>query len=268
MIIHIIKLSILLLIISVHSMMALADSKSNNFINVTYEKPKSKKEKAILTDLNKEKVSELVAEVLEEIFKTIDKKPLALVYGDEDGPSYDSRKKSIYIPYDFIQEIKQRFIDVKYSNSGISLNDAVMDVVMHTILHEVAHALIDRYELPVVGKEEDAADSLATMLLIEYFEDGQEVVLTAADLFDLESEDVKECAEEDFWDEHSLDVQRYYRTVCYVYGSDPKKYADIKKDAKFSDDRADLCIDEYEQAYFSWMKLLKPLLKAQKGDNK
>lgn len=55
------------------------------------------------------------------------------------------------------------------------------------------------YDLAIVGKEEDATDALATILLIEFFEQGQEIARSAADLFDLESSDIQTFEEADFW---------------------------------------------------------------------
>ena len=67
--------------------------------------------------------------------------------------------------------------------------------------------------------------------------------------------------EQDFWGEHSLDEQRYYSTLCHVYGSDPEQYKDIAEDAGFSDDRADSCEFEYQQMVDGWNKLLRSALK-------
>lgn len=189
------------------------------------------------------------------------KNPIELVFGADDGPAFDPETYQILIPYQFIEEVKQRFVDVEYAETGVSIEDATMDVLMHTLFHEIGHVLIPMFDLPVLGKEEDAVDALATVLLIEFFEGGQEIALSAADLFDLESAERTELEEADFWDEHSLDAQRYYSTLCHVYGSDPDAYGYIKQDAEFSDDRADLCIQEYETTTESWFKVLVPYMK-------
>ncbi|OQX37038.1 MAG: hypothetical protein B0D91_07775 [Oceanospirillales bacterium LUC14_002_19_P2] len=112
----------------------------------------------------------------------------------------------------------------------------------------------------MVVKEEDAADGLATLLLIERFEHGQEIALTAADMFALESEDYETLDEPDFWDEHSLDAQRYYTTLCHIYGSDPDNYAYLMEEADIDQDRRELCIDEYDALSNSWNALLAPYL--------
>lgn len=182
---------------------------------------------------------------------------LTIRLGGEDGPLYDPGANEIVVPYSFIEAIRQRFKADGYAKSGVSVDEAVVDALMHTLFHEIGHALVSMYDLPVLGKEEDAVDGLATILLIEYFEQGEEIALSAADLFNMESGDVGEFSHEDFWDEHSLDIQRYYSTLCFVYGSSPAKYAYLKETAEFSDERADLCIDEYQNAARDWFALLE-----------
>lgn len=178
---------------------------------------------------------------------------------DEDA-AYDPDAKQIIVSYAFVNEIKDLYTDNKADIEGTP-TEAAIDVMIYILIHEIAHALIHNYDLPIVGKEEDAADSLSSVILSEYFENGQEVILTAADFFDLISADRKEFTEEDFWDEHSLDEQRFYNALCHVYGSDPKKYAEIKKLAGFSTERAELCIEEYAKLVDSWSVLLKPYSK-------
>jgi len=241
------------------ALVTLSIPKNKYALLINYQEPSNSQDKKTLNVLKKENINELVVDTINDLF--IMPEPLSLNYGGEEGPEYDAENNQILIPYSFIQEVEKRFSKAKYADSGVSINDATMDAVMHTILHELAHALINIYELPIVVKEEDAADALATLLLIEFFEDGREIAISAADLFDLESDDIKDFEEADFWDEHSLDVQRYYNTLCSVYGSAPKEYAALVEDADFSDEKAEGCIDDYEQLYFSWMTLLKPYLK-------
>ena len=78
------------------------------------------------------------------------------MFGGEDGPLFDSEQKTIYIPYFFLDEVKARFIQNNYSSTGVSEADVTMDALMHTMFHEFAHAIIFMYELPVLGREEDA----------------------------------------------------------------------------------------------------------------
>ncbi len=230
-----------------------------NQADITYQTPLDKTEATIQQQL---KASREITETLALINDTFEfKEPVHIVFRGEDGPLFDSESLSILFPYAFINEGKLRFEDADYASFGRSIHDATMDAIVHTLFHELAHALIFMHELPIVGKEEDAADSLASILLIELYTDGQEIAMSAADLFDLESNDIEAFEEDDFWDEHSLDIQRYYSTLCHVYGSAPEPYAHIAKEANFSEARAELCIEEYDSLSRSWFTLLAPFIK-------
>ena len=227
-------------------------------------KPATMIERAIQKELKSSDDIEYVLSLINENFHL--STPLNFVFGGEDGPLYDGNKNEIVIPYSFLQEIKNRFIKVKYSETGITTDEAAMDALMHTMLHELAHAFILIYDLPVLGKEEDAADGLATILLIDFFENGQEISITAADLFDLENRDIKVLEDEDFWDEHSLDAKRFYSTLCLVYGSDPEKYRYFLKEEDLTKEWAERCVIEYENTSRSWLLLLEPYIKHNKAN--
>lgn len=181
-------------------------------------------------------------------------------YGADEGPLYDPEINEIWIPYAFVTEITKRF-----SSSGLSSDDEhatqiTQDVLMHTLFHEVGHALVALYELPILGREEDAVDSLANVLMLEYLQEGADATLNAADMFSLESEDREYFDEQDFWDSHSLDIQRYYTTVCHVYGSAPEHHSFLIEDELLSAERGDECIEEYAKVSSSWHHVLRHYL--------
>jgi len=224
-------------------------------VSVKYAKPSNKSESTLQAQIKNSGTVDAVTEFITDHFKLPEK--LTFYFGSDDGPLFDSSQNRIEIPYEFITDVKQRFAKAKYQETGVSVEDATYDALMHTLFHEFAHAAIWMYELPILGKEEDAADALATLLLIEYFEGGQELALSAADLFDLESQDRNVLEEPDFWGEHSLDEQRFFGTLCQVYGSDPEQYGSIVKDGFLSQDRAELCVEEYDILLQSWSTLVK-----------
>lgn len=124
------------------------------------------------------------------------------------------------------------------------------------IFHELGHAVVDVYELPAVGREEDAADQLAALILINGGAEEAQAVISAAEFFDKISTN-----EFDFADEHSLNQQRVYNILCWLYGSDPQKYSTIVRSGVLPESRAQRCPDEYSQVERSWTKLLEPHIK-------
>ncbi|MGQ7845344.1 DUF4344 domain-containing metallopeptidase [Granulosicoccus sp. 3-233] len=171
----------------------------------------------------------------------------------EDGPLFDPGTQEIWMPGSFADVIESHFGEAEAP---------VADVYLHTLVHEVGHVLYDQYDLPLLAREEDAADALASVLLLEYAQDGARVVLNAARMFGLESETSGQVAEADFWSEHSLDIQRYYTTLCHVYGSDPEGQARlVNDDYGLSPERAENCEYEYQRIRRAWLTVLAPYLK-------
>jgi hypothetical protein len=183
---------------------------------------------------------------------------IAVVVGAEEGPLYDPAISEIQIPYPFYTEVIER---ISALESGVEAQELfAADAMLHTLFHEFGHALVDQLDIPVVGKEEDAVDGLASMLLLEYYEEGASIAANAAELFALEGEERGEPGEADFWDEHSLDEQRYYSTLCHIVGSDPVEYKPLAAEIGFSDDRVEICEATYQQLVSDWETLLEEAL--------
>lgn len=138
--------------------------------------------------------------------------------------------------------------------------DAVF-AAMFVFFHETGHALIDVLKLPSTGKEEDAVDQLATLILTLAGDEGEEVALAAAKQFAVAADKQTNIEGLAFWDEHSLDPQRFYNIVCLLYGSNPEKYTSLVKAVEFPEDRAGKCPAEYTKVANSWMTLLAPYVR-------
>ncbi|NER38257.1 MAG: DUF4344 domain-containing metallopeptidase [Oscillatoria sp. SIO1A7] len=152
-------------------------------------------------------------------------------------------------------------VDLFSQSGGSSREEALEEALFVTIFvffHELGHALIDVLEIPATGKEEDAVDDFATLLLLETdSEQVEEIVLNAARWFALQAER-SEGSEIPYWGEHSLDWQRFYSIVCLVYGKNPSKYAALATKGILPRRRAERCPREYEKKLASWTTLLKP----------
>lgn len=129
------------------------------------------------------------------------------------------------------------------------------------LLHEIGHALVDVLNIPITGREEDAVDDLAGLILIEA--DGYEELLGAAYSFDVLAQHVEASGQNlAFWDEHSLNAQRAYTLTCLVFGSQPDSYTDLVGPNVLPVKRAERCPNEYRQKSSAWERLLATHMKA------
>ncbi len=169
---------------------------------------------------------------------------------------YDADEHSVTVCY----ELMEHFYKV-FRSDGLNEQKAynkMFNAVRFAFLHEIGHALIDIYNLPITGNEEDAADRCSSFInLTELGEDGVNAVLAAADAFAIESKSDAP-GKRNLADEHLLQEQRFYNSLCMIYGSDTKKYSYILEEQYLPKERAVRCPQEYERTVQSWSKLLAP----------
>jgi hypothetical protein len=163
---------------------------------------------------------------------------------------------NIVMCYEMAEFLKALF--TKKVKDKKQLRIAVMSSLMFVFLHELGHGLIAMYKLPSVGREEDAADQLAGLVLIATGDAGLEVAMRGAQFFRLLA---LSGSKTPFFDEHSLDAQRYYNLMCLVYGSSPERLGSLVGNDKLPASRARRCPTEYSKVSSAWTSLLDPHLR-------
>ncbi|AKC87935.1 DUF4344 domain-containing metallopeptidase [Pseudoxanthomonas suwonensis] len=132
------------------------------------------------------------------------------------------------------------------------------------VLHEIGHALVDLLDLPVTGRQEDAVDQLATILMLRFAsgdETPEEVIdnmrlaanwllSNSTGAYDLHA----------YADVHALGEQRYFNLQCMIFGTDPAGFADMVAARDLTPERAAGCEREMRQVVRAWLRLLLPYL--------
>jgi hypothetical protein len=136
----------------------------------------------------------------------------------------------------------------------------VLGNVLFAVTHEVGHMLVSRMGLPVLGREEDAADAFAVITGLKLGNAFSDQILTgsAHAFFMSEARDKKEKVKTVYYDEHGLDEQRAYNMVCLMVGSSPEKFSPLADKAKLPAERQGTCQFDYSNASWSWDKALTP----------
>lgn len=129
---------------------------------------------------------------------------------------------------------------------------------LFVLYHEVAHLLVDQLNLPVLGREEDAADNMATWtLLSKHTREAEQALADAAKGWILSGVAYDSGGvESDYAAAHTLDKQRAYQIVCLMVGSDDKAFQPIANDYALDRDRQDTCYFDYELVKRSFEGLL------------
>ncbi|ABK76663.1 conserved hypothetical protein [Cenarchaeum symbiosum A] len=171
-----------------------------------------------------------------------------------------------YQHHNFDQSTPQRI----YLHDGLDYANTVLYFIFY---HELAHALIDVYDLPITGLEENAADQFAALIMTYTVdEDGNQIVgrnmlkTVGSYYFDRHRYSTENCPVSSptihacfhpYWDTHAVDIQRHYNLLCYVYGSDPQNNQNLVDLGYLPQDRARGCEHEYKRIDESWRVLLK-----------
>lgn len=133
----------------------------------------------------------------------------------------------------------------------------------YLLYHEIGHLFVGEFGIPILGKEEDAADNVATLLLLAAeTEAADNALIDSADGWFLsdaanESETYEDA---EFYDTHSLDVQRAFQIVCLMVGSNAEIFGEIATEIGLEEDRQESCAGEYAQTSLSWEAVLNPFV--------
>jgi Putative metallopeptidase len=137
--------------------------------------------------------------------------------------------------------------------------DFVIGNVLFVGFHEMGHALADQFHLPTLGRAEDAADSFATIALLDASSEFSINVLVQAarGLFLSDRRDRKQREELDFSDAHGLDRQRAFQIICLMVGSNQEQFKELANWVRMPRDRQRNCANDYEDAKYAWHSLLE-----------
>jgi hypothetical protein len=175
---------------------------------------------------------------------------------------YDPNNARIIVCYDLMTYFAEMFKPVAKDNE--ELGNAILGATIFAFFHEAGHGLIHQLDLPATGREEDAVDQFATLILIAGGEQAVSMALAGAYWFQLQSQQNHETP---FYDEHAFDGQRFYNILCWIYGSDGGRYGNFVSSGTLPEARAVRCGEEFGKMKRSWEKLLEPHLTDQAAEN-
>ena len=228
-------------------------------LRFTYAKVKNPEYRELQKAFREERFFEDVVDDLDKTLVLPRNLEVRLQECDEVNAFYDPEDGAVHLCYEMLGHFLELFTP---ENSTDEEDDEAagkaIAAMVFVFYHELGHALIDIYDLPITGREEDAVDQLATVMLLETWdgEDSELAMTASAEWFDSSAAEREE--DPDMADEHALDEQRYYNLLCWTYGSDPEYFADQIADWELPEARAERCEEEYQQMSRSWDTLLGP----------
>ncbi|MFL6817203.1 MAG: DUF4344 domain-containing metallopeptidase [Bradyrhizobium sp.] len=226
-------------------------------IKISYVPPKNSAHEAVFQLLKERRVLEKFKGLLSAL-----RLPRALLLKVEgcDGESNAwYADDTVTVCYEYLEDIL-RNAPKETTSAGVTRSDAIVGPTLEVFLHEVGHAVIDYLSVPVLGREEDAADQFAAYVLLQFAEsDARRLIYGVAYSYNIDA--AKPSTKKNpFADEHGLPAQRFYNVLCMAYGADSKLFADVVEKQYLPSERAEGCADEYDQVIRALNKLIGPYI--------
>jgi Putative metallopeptidase len=235
-------------------------SAGNPRIKIAYEPPQSREFQALYTLMKERRALERLRLFLAPFDLPADITIAVSDCRDEMGAWYDIDLKSLTGCYYFLDQVMKR-APKRTTPAGITRDGVVAGSITQVLLHEFGHAIVNLYDVPIFGNEEDVADQLAAYLILK-LDKPEAKRLISGSAFMLAGYAAEEkVGAAALADDHRLAAQRFYSVVCLAFGKDPANFRLVEQRKILPKQRAELCPLEYQQVDHAFRVLVAPHLK-------
>jgi len=196
-----------------------------------------------------------------------------------DSPFYSSEDRALHFCYEWYNDVLQ-YSPKTTTPEGVTRTNVITGMWAGTLLHETGHALFDMLDVPVFGREEDAADQVAALIALQFNTDVQRTIIKGFAYFwqmaaqsgddpptannpNPPKDAIQRCFSDPlcaYSDEHGTASQRLYNTLCLGYGGNPAAFKDFVEIGWLPKARADGCDREYRQLALAFGKTILPFV--------
>lgn len=235
-------------------------------IRITYGPPGDATQEAMQRSLRDRKALERIRDRLGDLrLPRVLTITVAGCHGEVDA-SYEPADATVTICYEYLAYLQDlaRNLPPAALREGLTPESYLTGPFLEVVLHELAHALFDLKKIPILGREEDAADQVAAFTLLRLGrEEARRAIAAIAVMYASEAK-TAEPMPTDFANEHSLPAQRFYNLLCISYGADRETFGDLVEKGYLPAARAEQCAGEYRQVAYAFEQLIAPHLKGQR----
>jgi hypothetical protein len=176
---------------------------------------------------------------------------------DDTNAYWAGRTEGLKICYEYVDWV-ERLAPLETTPEGFTREDAIAGEFVEVTLHEMGHAVFDLFELPIFGREEDAADQIAGFIMLQF---GKDVALRTisgtAYAYQAQGKQ-RHWSRTSFSDTHGTDEQRFYNYLCLAYGGEPATFQRFVDNNVLPAERAKNCAREYQQVKRAFDKTIMP----------
>ena len=246
---------------------------SDGSIRITYEAPKDQSVQQAY-DMAKGARSLEMMQVIFSPFRLPEDLYMKYVNCDGVPNAYFFReddKPTIRVCYEYLSSIYD-MMPKDPTAEGLTPREVFTGQLLFAIAHEFGHAAFEIYNIPVLGRQEDAADQFATHFLLNFGGPlAKRLIWGAAYSYNDYMKNLKDKPKVTlpitaFASDHGAPEQRFYNLVCIAYGYDPDAFATVVEKGYLPDPRAKVCKYEYSNLSYAITKLVGPHIDQDKAE--
>lgn len=243
----------------------LARDVATHRVDIAYEEPEDPRLAEVAASLRSMKVLERLQTLLSPL-RLPRRLPLKLSGCDgESNAWFDG--EGITVCYEYMRDavVAAR---KRSRPASLSPTDAVAGAFFDVFLHEVGHAIFHFLDIPILGREEDAADQVAAYILLSFGREESYKLIIASAFFYADQVGASSVRRlnrklllaraKSHADVHGTPAQRLYNVMCIAYGADPKLFSPLVESGALPKERADGCADEFLQVQRAYWTLIRP----------
>jgi len=177
----------------------------------------------------------------------------------ESNAWYEESDHTVTVCYEYLDDVLKNAPE-STTPAGVTRQDTIVGPAVEVFLHEVGHAIFNLLKVPILGREEDAADQVADYLILHLDDDIARQVVSGVGYMYAHEMQSQTPGLQQFANVHGLSAQRFYNLLCMAYGKDPKLFGDVVERGYLPESRAETCEDEYKQVDYAFRKLIYPYI--------
>ena len=177
--------------------------------------------------------------------------------------AYSLSDRSLTICYELVDWLEKEAPQTVTTDGFITRQAAITGGLIGVMLHETGHMLFDMFDVPVFGREEDAADETASFFALQF---NKEVELTLIRgivyQWAVQKDPAASAPMSVYSDEHGTASQRMYNSLCLAYGGDPQTFQGFVDKGYLPKNRAASCAPEFALVKYAFETTIFPFVDA------
>jgi len=241
---------------------ATATQEPTGRIHIAYEAPKNPEHQKVYELVKERHALENLQKIFSPFRLTVDMTIKTVGCDGVSNAWYQriGKQPTVTLCYEYLQEIWQS-MPKETTPAGITPGDAIAGQLFFAMTHELGHAMFDIFDVPIFGRQEDAADQFAAYVMLQFGGDrAHRLVTGAAYSYKAYIKDYKQKPNVTlplaaFSSDHGSPEERFYNLLCMAYGYDGKVFADLVEKEYLPKTRANKCLYEYKDLEYAFREV-------------